>query len=175
MAGRYAMDIRIETPDDHAPVRRLHLDSFPGPGEAGLVDRLRNDGDAVVSLVALEGETLVGHVMFSRMAAPFPALGLAPVAVRSDRRGRGVAARLIEEGIARAKNGGWAAIFVLGEPEFYRRFGFGAAKAETFESPYAGPYLMVLPLTGDGLPQASGRIDYAPAFAALAGADPPSD
>jgi len=161
------MTIRIESSDDNVAIRRLHLASFPGPGEADLVDGLREAGDTILSLVAIDGGVLAGHVMFSRMAAPFRALGLGPVAVLRDWRRKGIAARLIEDGIKHAKRDSWAAIFVLGSPEYYQRFGFSVKEAENFESPYAGPHLMVLSLNGDHLPMRSGRIDYAPAFSAL--------
>ncbi|MGZ8996499.1 MAG: hypothetical protein ACXW3P_08420 [Rhodospirillales bacterium] len=58
-------------------------------------------------------------------------------------------------------------MFVLGDPACYRRFGFRADLAAGFTSPYAGPHLMVLPLQG-ALPTQEGRLDYAPAFAAMA-------
>ena len=161
------MIIRAESPDDYTEIRKLHLTAFPGPGEANLVDRLRADGDAIISLVATKNDALVGHVMFSRMSAPFKALGLAPVAVLPDWRRKGIAARLIEDGIKWARKDDWAAIFVLGKPGYYQRFGFSVAKAENFESPYAGPYLMALALQDNNLPAHSGRIDYAPAFIAL--------
>jgi putative acetyltransferase len=161
------MNFRDESLDDHKAVRHLHLTSFPGPGEADLVDQLRGDGDAVISLVAIEGRVLTGHVMFSRMVAPFRALGLGPVAVLSDWRRTGIAAVLIQAGIKRATNEGWAGIFVLGAPNYYRRFGFQPKHTEGFESPYAGPHLMALPLNNDELPTRSGRLDHAPAFAAL--------
>ncbi len=161
------MTIRSETPDDRAGIRAVHLASFPGPGEADLVDRLRQDGDAVLSLVAIEDGAVAGHVMLSRMKAPFRALGLGPVAMLPGWRKRGIAARLIGEGIRRARADSWDGIFVLGEPAYYQRFGFTAAMAAGFESPYGGPYLMALALNGGGLPAKSGRIDYAPAFAAL--------
>ncbi len=105
--------------------------------------------------------------MFSRMSAPFRALGLAPVAVLPDWRRNGIAARLIEDGIKQAQKDNWVGIIVLGEPGYYKRFGFSVAKAEKFESPYAGPYLMALALQGNDLPCQSGRIDYAPAFLVL--------
>jgi putative acetyltransferase len=73
--------IRPEVLADRAAIHRLHLESFPTAAEADLVDALRDDGDAVLSLVAHEGVDVVGHVLFSRMTAPFRALGLAPVAV----------------------------------------------------------------------------------------------
>ena len=161
------MNLRDESSGDHEAIRKLHLTSFPGPGEADLVDRLRKDGDAVISLVAIEGRVLSGHVMFSKMAAPFRALGLGPVAVLPDWRRRGIAAALVQEGIKRATCEGWAGIFVLGDPNYYRRFGFEAKHADGFESPYAGPHFMGLPLNGDEIPSRSGRLDYAPAFSAL--------
>jgi putative acetyltransferase len=83
------------------------------------------------------------------MRAPFRALGLAPVSVLPDRQRSGIGSALI-----------------LGSPAFYRRFGFDPDLARGFQSPYAGPYLMALPLRG-ALPATSGAVAYAPAFAAL--------
>ena len=113
------------------------MSAFPTPAEADLVDQLRLDGDAIISLVAVDGNDVMGHVLFSTMTAPFKALGLAPVSVESGMRRRGIAARLIEEGIRDAKSAGWEAIFVLGDPAYYQRFGFSAKEAELFNSPYA--------------------------------------
>jgi putative acetyltransferase len=161
------MNLRDESSGDHEAIRRLHLTSFPGAGEADLVDRLRGDGDVVISLIAVEEDTLTGHVMLSKMAAPFPALGLGPVAVLPDWRRKGIAAALIQEGIKRASHDGWAGIFVLGDPSYYRRFGFESKHADGFESAYAGPHFMALPLNGKELPLTSGHLDYARAFSAL--------
>lgn len=161
------MTMRPATPGDAAAIRALLLDCFPGPGEADLVEALRAAGDAPVELVANEGEEIVGHVMFSRMDAPFPALALAPVAVAATRRRRGSAAALIREGLEIARSAGWKGVFVLGDPAYYGRFGFDAAMASGFDSPYAGPYLMALALDGDTLPAARGRLRHATAFGAL--------
>jgi putative acetyltransferase len=161
------MNLRDESAGDHEAIRRLHLTSFSGPGEADLVEQLRKDGDLFISLVAIEGRVLAGHVVFSKMAAPFRALGLGPVAVLPDWRRKGIAAALIQQGIKRATYEGWEGIFVLGDPNYYRRFGLEAKHADGFESPYAGPHFMALPLNSDELPLMSGRIDYAPAFSAL--------
>lgn len=159
--------IRSEERGDREAVRRLLLAAFPGPGEADLVERLRGDGDMEIALVARSGGALAGHVTFSRMKAPFFALGLAPVAVDERFRRRGIAAALISAGLDQARGEGWQGVFVLGEPDYYRRFGFSAEMAAGFASPYAGPYLMALLLDGEALPAACGAIDYAPAFAAL--------
>jgi putative acetyltransferase len=159
--------IRAETVSDIAAIRAVEEAAFARPHEADLVDAVRAAGDAVFSLVAIEAEQLVGHAMFSRMDAPFRALGLGPVAVRPDRQRRGIGGRLIREGLLRAEAEDWQAVLVLGDPAYYRRFGFDPAMAAGLGSPYAGPYLMALPLGAPDLPTRSGRVDYAPAFAAL--------
>ena len=161
------MDIRADSPDTYTAIRKLHLTAFPGSGEANLVDQLRRDGDAVISLVAATDDGIVGHIMFSRMCAPFRALGLGPVAVLPSWSRKGIAASLIRAGVCQARKGGWQGIFVLGEPDYYQRFGFSVALAENFLSRYAGPYLMALALEDNALPERLGLIDYAPAFSRL--------
>jgi putative acetyltransferase len=161
------MIVRLETPGDIAAIRIVEEIAFGRRDEARLVDDLRAAGDAVFSLVAVDDGIVAGHAMFSRMKAPFPALALGPVAVLPEYRRTGIASRLIRQGIARSDAAGWAGIFVLGDPAFYRRFGFDVGKVREFTSPYAGPHLMVLPIGGNELPIAAGLIGYAPAFASL--------
>jgi putative acetyltransferase len=160
------MRIRPEALNDAAAIRAIHLASFPAPAEADLVDQLRKDGDIAISLVSDAAGCVTGHVLFSRMAAPFPALGLGPVAVIPEWRGRGIAARLIEDGLARARREDWVAVFVLGDPAYYGRFGFEVALAAGFQSPYAGPHFMARALKAP-LPVRDGPVAYPPAFAAL--------
>ncbi len=161
------MIIRSESPGDIVGIRFVEEAAFLQSAEADLVDDLRAAGDSVFSLIAVEGETVTGHAMFSRLQAPFPALALGPVAVLPDRQRMGVGSRLIREGIARSEAAGWHGIFVLGDPAFYRRFGFDVGKASGFISPYAGPHLMALPLGRNELPTDTGSIQHAPAFAKL--------
>ena len=96
MTGR----IRAEQPADHGPIRAVHTASFPTPGEARLVDALREAGRLPVSLVARESGQVVGHVAFSpvTLAGTTDGIGLAPVAVLPAFRRRGIADRLIREG-----------------------------------------------------------------------------
>ena len=159
------MIIRSESPGDIVGIRFVEEAAFLQSAEADLVDDLRAAGDSFFSLIAVEGETVTGHAMFSRLQAPFPALALGPVAVLPDRQRMGVGSRLIREGIARSEAAGWTGIFVLGDPAFYRRFGFDVGKASGFISPYAGPHLMALPLGRNELPTSTRSIQHAPAFA----------
>jgi putative acetyltransferase len=159
-------DIRDERPEDIAAIRAVIEAAFPQPAEADLVDKLRADGDSVISLVAVDAGHVVGHILFSKLAAPFRALGLAPVSVLPDRQSAGTGSRLIRAGLERAAQDGWQGVFLLGEPEYYSRFGFDAEVASGFASPYAGPYFMALVL-GGALPTTEGKIAHAPAFATL--------
>jgi putative acetyltransferase len=161
------IDIRTETPADIAGIRLVEAEAFPTHAEGDLVDRLREDGSAVLSLIAVLDRQIIGHAMFSRMQEPRGSLGLGPVAVLSAHRRRGVAAGLIREGLSRAKADGWAAVFVLGDPAYYGRFGFSPALAAGFGSPYAGPHLMGLELQADSLKVRTGSLRYPQAFADL--------
>ncbi len=141
--------------------------SFPGQEEADLVCALRASGDAIISLVATGNDKIVGHIMLSRMKAPFKALGLAPLSVLADWRKQGIAANLVQNAIEVATTEGWRAIFVLGDPRYYRRFGFSVSNASGFQSIYAGPYFMVLSLQKEQLSIKTGVIEYAPPFSQL--------
>ncbi|SLN75971.1 GNAT family N-acetyltransferase [Oceanibacterium hippocampi] len=161
------VDIRDEATADRAAVRSVVTQAFGRPAEADLVERLRADGDVEIALVAFDrAGRIVGHVLFSPMTAPFRALGLAPVAVLPECQRSGIGGQLIRAGIARAAAAGWAGIFVLGEPEYYQRFGFRPETAAGFTSQHAGSWLMALALNGS-LPATTGQVDYAPAFADL--------
>lgn len=162
------MEIRSEAPGDFERIRVVETEAFPTRAEADLVDRLRADGSAVFSLVALLDGAVVGHVMFSRMQLPEGALGLGPVAVLAKHRRQGIAAALIREGLSRAKAQDWGRVFVLGDPAYYTRFGFDPSLAQGFASSFAGPHLMGLALRPGALVQRSGPLDYAKAFAELA-------
>ena len=161
------MIIKTESSDHRTALWQLHAAAFPTHAEADLVDQLRAEGDLVLSLVAVEDDLPVGHVVFSKMQAPARALGLAPVAVAAHCRRRGIAASLIEEGLSRARDEGWKAVFVLGNPLYYRRFGFREDLALPFRSRYSGPSLMALALRPNGLAVSAGDAEYARAFLSL--------
>ena len=167
------VEIRAATVSDGIAIRSVHLAAFPTAAEAGLVDRLDRDGDAILSLVAEEGGSIVGHILFSRMQVvgdgkAIDALGLAPVAVVPDRQNQGIGAQLIETGLSAVRDGGTDLVFLVGEPAYYGRFGFRADAAAPFTSPYAGEYFQAKLLSDEGQVPAAGRADYAPAFADLA-------
>jgi putative acetyltransferase len=166
------MNIRPAAPGDAAAIRTVHRAAFPTLAEADLVDALDRDGDAAVSLAAEQNGGVVGHALLSRMRVTgegraWRAVGLGPVGVLPGFQGGGIGADLIEAALAIARATGEELVFVLGEPDYYRRFGFSAETAAPFASPYAGPYFMALALTPGFTLLASGEAAYAPAFSEL--------
>lgn len=161
------MQLRAETVADLPHIRRLIEAAFGREDEARLVDRLRGEAPGAISLVAeIDGE-VAGHVMLSPLIAPAGAMALAPVSVRPDLHGRGIGAALVREGLARATASGARAVFVLGDPPYYARFGFHTQTARGFASPYAGPFQMALELVPGAL-AAKGPLTYPRAFDDLA-------
>ena len=160
---------------DVAAIDMLLRASFPQADEADLVRRLCVDGDMVLMLVAIDEDdgALAGAVAFSRMRVTVAdkavaSVALAPVAVAPAWRRQGVAEALVQAGLEAMESAGVVLCFVLGEPGYYGRFGFDAACARNFDSPYAGDYLMALPLQGGLMPcGVRGAAHHAPAFASL--------
>lgn len=162
------LEIRAEAPTDRDGIRAVLCASFGGDGEAQLVDALRGEGAVILSLIAEEDAHVVGHVLYSRLTLdpPYPGvLSLAPVAVAPARQKQGIGSRLIEEAHRMLVARGEKIVFVLGEPAYYRRFGFSAAAAKPFNTPYDGEFMQALILAPNALK--SGVVSYPAAFAGL--------
>jgi putative acetyltransferase len=158
--------IRDEAERDLAAIRTVHRLAFGGESEGSLVDALRVSGDAAISLVAEREDRVVGHVLLSRLHAPMRALALAPVGVLPDHQRQGIGSALIRAALERAQGDHWEAVFVVGEPAYYRRFGFCAEAARGHVCTYAGDFFMVRALGAAALPT-TGGIDYPAPFRAL--------
>jgi putative acetyltransferase len=156
------MIIKDEAASDQAAIHEVHTLAFRGPAEAKLVDDLRRSGDAVISLIAADGNRILGHVLFSKLNAPLRALALAPVGVRPDFQRRGIGSALIRKGLGRARRDGWEAVFVLGDTDYYGRFGFSVEAAEGYISPYSGDHFMMLTFGSRNLLSAGHLVYPAP-------------
>jgi putative acetyltransferase len=164
--------IREETPQDYDAIRELNKVAFQGNDEAGLVDRLRKDGAVVFSLVALEGDKIVGQIMFSDVAIEtqtgvVPAASLAPVAVFPEFQRRGIGSALVRRGLEVCQARGKHIVVVLGHPEYYPRFGFSPELAKSLDSRYsaeAGDAWMAIELTSGALAGVKGTVRYPRAF-----------
>jgi putative acetyltransferase len=139
-----------------------------GAGEVALIAALRETGAVVAELVAVEGNDMVGHAMFSTVSAE-PArriAALGPVCARTDRQNAGIGGALIRAGLDACHEAGMGAIIVLGDPNYYGRFGFSAAKAAGIACAFAGPHLQAIELIPGALDGVK-ALAYAPAFSAV--------
>ncbi len=163
--------IREAVPGDVAGIFEVHGAAFPTADEARLTVALEADGDVLLSLAADRDGEIVGHVLFSRMdviadGKKVQAAALAPVAVAPAFQNLGIGSALIDQGLSLLEEQGVAYVFVLGEPDYYDRFGFDLAVGARFTSPYEGDYWMAQILDGRPLPK-HGEARHAAAFARL--------
>ena len=158
-----------ESIDERAAIHAVNEAAFGTPDEADLVDKLRSDQYAIVSLVAeLEG-IIVGHIMFSRMwidtlRGRVLAVALAPVAVLPAHQHKGIGGLLIQHGLDLLRGRGETIVIVVGHPSYYPRFGFSTDKAKLLESPFSSEAFMAMELTPDALDGVRGRVVYPPVF-----------
>jgi putative acetyltransferase len=160
------MSIRAATPRDREAIRLVEEHAFGQRSEAGLVDALVADGDAIIELVAEDEGQVVGHILFSRLYVTqgrkkFAAVALAPLAVEPSFHGTGIGGALIREAHLRLKAAGETLSVVLGDPAYYGRFGYMHQRAAGFDSGYQGEALLALAW---GEAPETGRLDYASAF-----------
>jgi len=143
------MSIRMATSRDRDAIRQVEEHAFGQSTEAGLVDALVNNADVVLELVAEEEGAVVGHILFSRLYVEkdgirTPAVALAPLAVEPSYHGTGIGGALVREAHVRLKATGETLSIVLGEPDYYGRFGYAHARAAGFESDYQCDALQAL-------------------------------
>jgi putative acetyltransferase len=164
------IEIRTEKPEDAKAIRQVHELAFRGPKEAMAVDLLRNRKKAVISLVAVPDEQLVGHILFSLVTVTvaregFRAVGLAPVSVLPEFQKMGIGSRMIREGLQQCHRAGFDAVVVLGDPRYYTHFGFSRASDYQLDNEYnAREAFMVIELHDGGLKEISGLVKYEPEF-----------
>ncbi|GHG99004.1 GNAT family N-acetyltransferase [Pseudodonghicola xiamenensis] len=162
------MQIRNECPDDRAIIGGITRAAFAThpfsqQTEAEIIDALRDAGALHLSLVAEEGQDILGHAAFSPVeidGRPGGWYGLGPISVRPDRQRQGIGGALLREGLAQLKDQGAAGVVLVGDPAYYTRFGplpglrFDGAPAH---------YFMGLVLNG---PRATGSVTFHPGFGA---------
>jgi putative acetyltransferase len=164
------MIIRPENPTDIPAIRSLVRAAFrdapySDSNEANIVDALRIGSVLTDSLVAEAEGKIVGHVAFSPVTVNSQEVGwfgLGPLAVLAERRRRGIGAALIEGGLKRLKDLGARGCVVLGDPVYYRRFGFESDPGLRFAN-VPSEYFQRLVIDGE---PPRGIVNYHPAFSA---------
>jgi len=171
--------IRTEEPSDIDAIRQVTADAFRHadyaapevdgePGEAALVGWLREDTGWIpeLSLVAELDGVVVGHVVATRgYVEDWPALGLGPLSVHPDHQGRGFGSALVNELLSRAGHRGETLVALLGDPDYYHRFGFRESTWFSVQPPHEewGKHFQCLTLPAHD-PLMRGRFRYAAPF-----------
>lgn len=119
--------IRKSQFDDFPAIAAIYSSAFPSEDLLPLVKGLLTTETGVLSLVALLRRQPVGHVAFTICGIEGqsgPVALLAPLAVSPDQQRQGIGSLLVHEGLRRLKEEKVLQAFVLGDPAYYRRFGF---------------------------------------------------
>lgn len=161
--------IRDAEASERAAIFAVVARAFGQAGEAELVERLAADGDIVLELVAEREERIVGYIVFSRLIVregdlSVAAVALAPLAVDPDSQNRGIGRALVESGHERLRQMGERLCVVVGDPDYYGRFGYSHALSRDFECDYQSEFLQAHAFAD--VPS-SGTLVYAAAFGLL--------
>jgi len=135
--------IRAETPADAHAIAAVTAAALPNAPhtsrtEQHIVDALRAAGQLTISLVAEADGAVVGHVAISPVSISDGTpgwFGLGPVSVLPRLQGGGIGSRLVHEALRILRDSGAAGCVVLGEPDYYGRFGFKADSNLLFPGP----------------------------------------
>jgi putative acetyltransferase len=128
-----------------------------------IVESLRREQALSLSLVAEIDGKLVGHIAFSEVDISDGStgwFGLGPLTVSPGMQGKGVGSALVRAGLERLRQQGARGCVLLGEPSFYRRFGF-VNDPELVLEEASQEFFLGLPLSGA---KAHGVVTYHPAF-----------
>lgn len=163
------MLIRPEHAQDIDAIRQLTAIAFAAveysnQTEPAIIDTLRDAKALTLSLVAVsESDEIIGHIAFSPVTIDGGELGwfgLGPVSVHPDQQRRGVGEALVRQGLDTIRQTGAAGCVLLGDPGYYRRFGF--ENDSRLRYPLAPPEYFMQLAFGDAVP--SGAVSYHPAF-----------
>ncbi len=168
--------LRPEDPADEGPVARVLAAAFARPDvamppEVALVDELRHSEAWIpeLAMVAEYGGEVVGYALLTRVRVrtdgdSYPALALGPVAVAPYRQRIGHGTAVVQAALDAATELEERLVVVLGDPAFYRRFGFGRADRMGLTSPWSGlgePWqALVLPPSNSDEPPPPGEVIF---------------
>ncbi len=166
------MLIRPETGRDVAAIRETNVAAFlhhpfSQQTEHLIVEALRDAGALEISLVAEVDERVVGHIAFSRAAVGDTSAGwylLGPVAVVPDHQGRGIGSALVEAGLSELRSRGALGCALVGDPDFYERFGFSHCQGTTCHG-VPEEYVLCLAFASHA---PTGEVVHHPAFSVTA-------
>ena len=160
--------IRTANVADEGAIAKCVSSAFDNFDEVTLIGQLAADCDKLIELVCEESGVISGYVLISKLRlqkAPQLLCGaIAPLAVHPDNQLRGIGSKLMREAICAARGLGLDVLCLLGDPRFYKTFGF---RKSHLSSDYNPEYFQHLELTDGCLRDIQAKAIYAPAFSLL--------
>ena len=156
-----------QEPDLEEIFNLIHT-SFANKAESDLVRQLILDKDLLINLIFDSSDTILGNVLVSKVTME-PDIGLfcggaAPLSVLPEHQSHGIGSKLIKAVIKNSEKMKMDALFLLGDPSYYERFGFNVSK---LQSDYKAEHFQELELTKDCLVNVKSEVIYASAFLSL--------
>ena len=165
------LTIRKETPEDTLAVRYINKQAFGRDVEPDLIDKLRKRRGFVLSLVAVEENRVVGHILFTPItieseSASVTAVALGTMSVLPEHQRQDIGSQLVRAGLEELKKDRHEIVIVIGHPEYYPRFGFSPASKYGINCEFEVPdeVFMALELSEGALDKVSGTVKYQPEF-----------
>ncbi|GBC63350.1 N-acetyltransferase [Desulfonema ishimotonii] len=163
--------VRPETEQDVKRIEEITVSAFADHPHSNqtehlLVAGLRHQGALALSLVAETGGHVVGHIAFSEVTINGEHLswyGLAPLSVDPGFQNQGIGSELMRAGLHAIREMGARGCVLVGEPQFYGRFGFTSEKALTMKG-VPPEYFLILSLDGS-IP--SGNVEHHKIFSEI--------
>ena len=182
MKEQWAKDliVRGEKQADFAEIEEINRLAFGREDEGKLINDIRKtrNYEFGFSLVAVKEEKIQGHALFSKAfvvhkGRRFKCLALGPIAVLPEFQRKGVGTALINEGLERAKEVGFGAVVVLGDPVYYERFGFKSSTGYKIRCTFCDnpANFLVKEISRNSLRGIIGTVHFAKEFLTLAAED----
>jgi putative acetyltransferase len=160
--------IREAQESDLEEVFNLIYSAFGDKSESNLVRQLILDDDLLFNLIFENSDTIIGNVVVSKITMePNEGLlcgGVAPLSVLPENQSSGIGSQLMEAAIKKSKEMNINALFLLGDPNYYKRFGFTISD---LQSDYNAEHFQELAITKECLVNVKSKVIYANAFKSL--------
>lgn len=172
--------VRGEKEADLGAVFEINRLAYGREDEGILINSIRKSKsyEKGFSLVAVKDDVILGHALFSKgfithRGRRFKCLVLGPVAVLPEHQRRGIGTSLVNEGLERAREVGFGAVVVVGDPVYFGRFGFVPAITKKLRTSLKVPdeNFMVREISRNALRGIIGTVMFPREYLTLAEAD----
>lgn len=167
------MQIRQVNQNDYESIYQLVKEAFQTAKvsdgtEQDFVLKLREENSYIpeLELVAEENNQLIGHIMFTKQtikttSGDYIGLLVAPLCVKLEKRNQGIGKQLMYAGFKRAEQLGYTAAFLLGDFQYYKKFGFKPIKELKIENktPFPEEHVLGCEIVQGSLKNISGYIE----------------